>query len=203
MKIICVGRNYIDHINELSNQKPTEPVLFMKPDTSVLLKTFPFVIPDFSNDVHHEVEVLVKICKVGKSISPKFAHKYYNQIGLGVDFTARDVQSKLKEKGLPWEIAKGFDGATVIGEFVDKEQFENLQNISFQLMKNDEVVQNGNTQDMLWQIDELISYISQFFTLKIGDIIFTGTPSGVSKVNSGDTLEGFLEDKKMFGFKVL
>ncbi|MEG1027024.1 MAG: fumarylacetoacetate hydrolase family protein [Flavobacterium sp.] len=203
MKIICVGRNYIDHINELSNQKPTEPVLFMKPDTSVLLKTFPFVIPDFSNDVHHEVEVLVKICKVGKSISPKFAHKYYNQIGLGVDFTARDVQSKLKEKGLPWEIAKGFDGATVIGEFVDKEQFENLQNVSFQLMKNGEVVQNGNTQDMLWQIDELISYISQFFTLKIGDIIFTGTPSGVSKVNSGDTLEGFLEDKKMFGFKVL
>lgn len=203
MKIICVGRNYIDHINELSNQKPTEPVLFMKPDTSVLLKTFPFVIPDFSNDVHHEVEVLVKICKVGKSISPKFAHKYYNQIGLGVDFTARDVQSKLKEKGLPWEIAKGFDGATVIGEFVDKDQFENLQNISFQLMKNDEVVQNGNTQDMLWQIDELISYISQFFTLKIGDIIFTGTPSGVSKVSSGDTLEGFLEGKKMFGFKVL
>ena len=203
MKIICVGRNYIDHIKELSNQKPTEPVLFMKPDTSVLLKTFPFVIPDFSDDVHHEVEVLVKICKVGKSISPKFAHKYYNQIGLGVDFTARDVQSKLKEKGLPWEIAKGFDGATVIGEFVNKDQFDNLQNISFQLMKNDEVVQNGNTQDMLWQIDELISYISQFFTLKIGDIIFTGTPSGVSKVNSGDTLEGFLEDKKMFGFKVL
>lgn len=203
MKIICVGRNYIDHINELSNQKPTEPVLFMKPDTSVLLKMFPFVIPDFSNDVHHEVEVLVKICKVGKSISPKFAHKYYNQIGLGIDFTARDVQSKLKEKGLPWEIAKGFDGATVIGDFVDKNQFDNLQNISFQLIKNDEVVQNGNTQDMLWQIDELISYISQFFTLKIGDIIFTGTPSGVSKVNSGDTLEGFLEDKKMFGFKVL
>ena len=203
MKIICVGRNYIDHINELSNQKPTEPVLFMKPDTSVLLKTFPFVIPDFSNDVHHEVEVLVKICKVGKSISPKFAHKYYDQIGLGVDFTARDVQSKLKEKGLPWEIAKGFDGATVIGDFVDKDQFDNLQNISFQLKKNNEVVQNGNTQDMLWQIDELISYISQFFTLKIGDIIFTGTPSGVSKVNSGDALEGFLEDKKMFGFKVL
>ncbi|MEG1376861.1 MAG: fumarylacetoacetate hydrolase family protein, partial [Myroides sp.] len=143
MKIICVGRNYIDHINELSNQKPTEPVLFMKPDTSVLLKTFPFVIPDFSDDVHHEVEVLVKICKVGKSISPKFAHKYYNQIGLGIDFTARDVQSKLKEKGLPWEIAKGFDGATVIGEFVDKDQFDNVQNISFQLMKNDEVVQNG------------------------------------------------------------
>lgn len=203
MKIICVGRNYIDHINELANQKPTDPVLFMKPDTSVLLKTFPFVIPDFSNDVHHEVEVLVKICKVGKSISPKFAHKYYNQIGLGVDFTARDVQSKLKEKGLPWEIAKGFDGATVIGEFVDKEPFQNLQNLSFQLTKNDEVVQNGNTQDMLWQIDELISYISQFFTLKIGDIIFTGTPSGVSKVTSGDRLEGFLEDKKMFSFKVL
>lgn len=203
MKIICVGRNYIDHINELSNEKPTEPVLFMKPDTSVLLKGFPFVIPEFSNDVHHEVEVLVKIDRVGKCISPKFAHKYYNQIGLGIDFTARDLQSKLKAKGLPWETAKGFDGATVLGNFVDKEQFADLQNISFQLVKNKTIVQNGNTQDMLWQIDELISYISQFFTLKIGDIIFTGTPSGVSKVNSGDELEGFLEDKKMFSFKVL
>ncbi len=203
MKIICVGRNYIDHINELSNQKPDEPVVFLKTDTSVLLKGFPFVIPEFSNDVHHEVEVLVKINKVGKYISPKFAHKYYSQIGLGIDFTARDVQAKLKAKGLPWEISKSFDGATVLGEFVSKDQFADVQNLSFQLTKNGEVVQNGNTQDMLWQIDELIAYVSQYFTLKIGDIIFTGTPAGVAKVDSGDELEGFLEDKKMFAIKVL
>lgn len=203
MKIICVGRNYIDHINELSNQKPDEPVVFLKTDTSILLKGFPFVIPEFSNDVHHEVEVLVKINKVGKYISPKFAHKYYNQVGLGIDFTARDLQAKLKAKGLPWEISKSFDGATVLGDFLDKEQFADLQNLSFQLAKNGEVVQSGNTQDMLWKIDELISYVSQYFTLKIGDIIFTGTPAGVAKVNSGDELVGFLEDKKMFGIKVL
>lgn len=203
MKIICVGRNYSDHINELNNQKPTEPVIFMKPDTSVLLKSFPFVIPEFSNDVHHEVEVLVKINKVGKYIQPKFAHKYYNQIGLGIDFTARDVQAKLKAKGLPWEIAKGFDGATVLGEFVSKEQFADVQNLSFQLTKNGTVVQSGHTKDMLWAIDELIAYVSQYFTLKIGDIIFTGTPAGVAKVNPDDELEGFLEDKKMFAIKVL
>ena len=203
MKIICVGRNYSDHINELNNQKPTEPVIFMKPDTSVLLKSFPFVIPEVSNDVHHEVEVLVKINKVGKYIQPKFAHKYYNQIGLGIDFTARDVQAKLKAKGLPWEIAKGFDGATVLGEFVSKEQFADIQNLSFQLTKNGEVVQSGHTKDMLWAIDELIAYVSQYFTLKIGDIIFTGTPAGVAKVNPDDELEGFLEDKKMFAIKVL
>lgn len=203
MKIICVGRNYIDHINELANQKPTEPVLFMKPDTSVLIKGNLFVIPEFSNDVHHEVEVLVKICKVGKYIQPKFADKYYNQIGLGIDFTARDMQSKLKEKGLPWEISKGFDGSAVIGDFVDKTQFQDLQNVSFELKKNNETVQKGNTKDMLWQINELIAYVSQFFTLKTGDIIFTGTPSGVAKVNPNDELEGFLEGKKMFSFKVI
>ncbi len=203
MKIICVGRNYTDHINELSNQKPDEPVVFMKPDTSVLNSGFPFVIPEFSNDVHHELEVVVKINKVGKYIQPKFAHKYYSQIGLGIDFTARDLQSKLKEKGLPWEIAKSFDGATVLGTFVDKDQFDDLQNISFQLVKNGTVVQNGNTQDMLWQIDELIAYVSQFFTLKTGDIIFTGTPAGVAKVNPGDELEGFLEDQKLLSVKIM
>ncbi len=203
MKIICVGRNYIDHINELSNQKPENPVIFMKPDTSVLSKEFPFVLPEFSNDVHYEVEVLVKICKVGKYISPKFAHKYYSQIGLGIDFTARDLQSELKAKGLPWEIAKGFDGSAVIGDFIDKEQFDDVQNISFQLVKNGEVVQYGNTQDMLWKIDELVSYVSQFFTLKMGDVIFTGTPAGVGKIESADELEGFLEDTKMFTLKVL
>lgn len=203
MKIICVGRNYVDHINELNNEKPTEPVIFMKPDTSVLNSGFPFVIPDFSNDVHHEVEVVVKISKVGKYISSKFASKYYNQIGLGIDFTARDLQAKLKAKGLPWEIAKGFDGSTVLGTFVDKNEFDDVQNISFQLVKNGTVVQDGNTQDMLWQIDELIAYVSQFFTLKVGDVIFTGTPAGVAKVNPNDELEGFLEDQKMFSLKVL
>lgn len=203
MKIICVGRNYTDHINELSNQKPDEPVVFMKPDTSVLNSGFPFVIPEFSNDVHHELEVVVKINKVGKYIQPKFAHKYYSQIGLGIDFTARDLQSKLKEKGLPWEIAKSFDGATVLGTFVDKDQFDDLQNISFQLVKNGTVVQNGNTQDMLWKIDELVAYVSQFFTLKTGDIIFTGTPAGVAKVNPGDELEGFLEDQKLLSVKIM
>lgn len=203
MKIICVGRNYIDHIKELSNQRPENPMIFMKPDTSVLPKEFPFVLPEFSNDVHYEVEVLVKISKVGKYISSKFAHKYYSQIGLGIDFTARDLQSELKANGLPWEIAKGFDGSAVIGDFIPKEQFEDVQNLSFQLVKNGTVVQSGNTQDMLWQIDELISYVSQFFTLKMGDIIFTGTPAGVGKIESSDELEGFLEDKKMFSLKTL
>ena len=203
MKIICVGRNYIDHINELSNQKPDEPVIFIKPDTSVLNNGFPFVIPEFSNDVHHELEVVVKINKVGKYIQPKFAHKYYSQIGLGIDFTARDLQSKLKEKGLPWEIAKSFDGATVLGTFVDKDQFDDLQNLSFQLEKNRTIVQSGNTQDMLWKIDELIAYASQFFTLKTGDVIFTGTPAGVAKVNPGDELEGFLAEQKLLSVKVL
>src|SRR5690606_5622865 len=171
--------------------------------TSVLNNGFPFVIPEFSNDVHHELEVVVKINKVGKYIQTKFAHKYYNQIGLGIDFTARDLQAKLKQKGLPWEIAKSFDGATVLGTFVDKDQFEDLQNLSFQLEKNGMVVQSGNTQDMLWKIDELIAYISQFFTLKTGDVIFTGTPAGVAKVNPGDELEGFLEDQKLLSIKVL
>ena len=203
MKIICVGRNYTDHINELNNQKPDEPVIFMKPDTSVLNSGFPFVIPEFSNDIHYEIEVVVKINKVGKYIQPKFAHKYYSQIGLGIDFTARDLQSKLKEKGLPWELAKSFDGATVLGTFVDKNQFDDLQNISFQLVKNEKVVQNGNTQDMLWTIDELIAYVSQFFTLKVGDIIFTGTPSGVAKVNPDDELEGFLENQMLLSVKIM
>ena len=203
MKIICIGRNYNEHINELNNQRPDEPVVFLKPDTSILLKTFPFVIPEFTQDCQHEVEVVVKINKVGKYISPKFAPKYYDQIGLGIDFTARDVQQKLKEKGLPWEIAKGFDGATVIGDFISKEQFESVQNIDFSLQKNDEIAQQGNTKDMLFSIDELISYVSQYFTLKIGDLIFTGTPAGVAKVASGDQLKGFIGDKKMFDIKVL
>ncbi len=203
MKIICIGRNYSAHISELKNEKPTDPVIFLKPDTAILLKKQPFFIPDFSDDVHYEVEVLVKINRVGKYIEEQYAHKYYNEIGLGIDFTARDLQQKLKEKGLPWEKAKGFDGAAVIGEkWIDKKSISNLNNINFSLLKNNEPVQTGNTSDMLWKIDELISYVSQYFTLKIGDIIFTGTPEGVGKVEVNDVLTGLIEDKQLFSIQV-
>lgn len=203
MKIICIGRNYSAHISELKNEKPTDPVIFLKPDTAILLKKQPFFIPDFSDDVHYEVEVLVKINRVGKYIEEQYAHKYYNEIGLGIDFTARDLQQKLKEKGLPWEKAKGFDGAAVIGEkWIDKKSISNLNNINFSLLKNNEPVQTGNTRDMLWKIDELISYVSQYFTLKIGDIIFTGTPEGVGRVEVNDVLTGLIEDKQLFSIQV-
>lgn len=202
MKIICIGRNYTEHIAELQNERPDEPVIFLKPDTAILPKQFPFVIPEFSNDVHHEVEILVKISKVGKYIEPKFAHKYYDEIGLGIDFTARDVQSRLKEKGLPWEKAKAFDGSAVIGEFLSKTEFNSLENITFELASNGQTVQTGNTSHMLWKIDELIAYVSQYFTLKTGDVIFTGTPAGVAKVNPNDVLEGFIEGKQLFRIQV-
>ncbi len=202
MKIICIGRNYADHISELNNERPTEPVIFMKPDSSILPNKNPFVIPAFSNDIHHEVEILVKICKVGKHIDAKFANKYYEEIGLGIDFTARDVQSKLKEKGLPWEKAKAFDHSAVIGNFTSKKNYTSLENINFELKSNGITVQQGNTSLMLWKIDELISYVSQYFTLKIGDIIFTGTPKGVAKVSEGDVLEGFIEGKSMFKIQI-
>lgn len=202
MKIICIGRNYADHISELNNERPDDPVIFMKPDTAILPKKTPFVIPEFSKDVHHEVEVLVKICKVGKYISPKFAHKYYDEIGLGIDFTARDLQSMLKEKGLPWEKAKAFDHSAIIGDFLPKKNYSSLENINFELRKNSEIVQKGSTSMMLWNIDEIVSYVSQFFTLKKGDIIFTGTPKGVASVKENDVLEGFLEGKQMFKIQV-
>lgn len=202
MKIICVGRNYAKHIEELQNERPAEPVIFLKPDTAILPKNFPFFIPEFSSDIHHEVEILVRINRVGKYIEPKFAHKYYDEIGLGIDFTARDVQSALKEKGLPWEKAKAFDGSAVIGEFLAKSQFNSLENLTFELTNNGKPAQTGNTNQMLWKIDELISYVSQYFTLKIGDIIFTGTPEGVAKVNPDDILEGYLEGHKLFRIQV-
>lgn len=202
MKIICIGRNYVKHIEELQNERPDEPVVFLKPDSAILLKQHPFVIPEFSDDVHHEVEILVKINKVGKYIEPKFAHNYYDEIGLGIDFTARDLQAKLKEKGLPWEKAKAFDGSAVIGDFYPKNDYNSLENIEFKLVKNGEIVQLGNTSHMLWKIDELIAHVSQFFTLKKGDIIFTGTPEGVSAVKPNDILEGFIEDKKSFRIQV-
>ena len=202
MKLICIGRNYSNHIAELQNEKPTEPVVFLKPDTAILLKKQPFFIPDFSKNVQHEVEVLVKINRVGKYIAPEFAQKYYDQIGLGIDFTARDLQQTLKQKGLPWEKAKAFDGSAVIGKWVSKRQFENLNNMSFGLKKNGCIIQSGNTKDMLWNIDAIISYVSQFFTLKIGDIIFTGTPSGVGPVQANDILSGYIENEEFFNIKV-
>ncbi|NOY47755.1 MAG: fumarylacetoacetate hydrolase family protein [Chlorobi bacterium] len=202
MKIICIGRNYTEHIQELENEKPTNPVVFLKPDTSILLKKQPFFIPDFSNDVHYEVEILVKINKVGKHIDKKFAHKYYEEIGLGIDFTARDLQSQLKAKGLPWEKAKAFDGAAVIGKWLPKDGFKNIDNIAFSLYKNETIVQDGNTNLMLWKIEELIEYVSKYFTLKIGDIIFTGTPAGVGKVVTNDKLKGFIEKEELFSITV-
>ena len=202
MKIICIGRNYTKHIEELNNERPDEPVVFMKPDSAILLKQHPFVIPEFSEDIHHELEVIVKISKVGKYIEPKFAHKYYDEISVGIDFTARDLQQKLKDKGLPWEKAKAFDGSAVIGDFVSKSDFKSLDNLNFEMTNNGFTVQKGNTSFMLWKIDELIAYVSQFFTLKIGDIIFTGTPEGVAVVRPDDVLEGYLEGNKLFRIQV-
>lgn len=202
MKIICIGRNYTKHIEELQNERPDEPVVFLKPDSAILLKQHPFVIPEFSDDIHHEVEILVRINKVGKYIDKKFASNYYDDIGLGIDFTARDLQAKLKEKGLPWEKAKAFDGSAVIGSFLSTKDFSSTENINFELKSNGITVQKGNTSHMLWKIDELISYVSQFFTLKIGDIIFTGTPEGVARVKPNDILEGFIEEKKLFRIQV-
>ena len=202
MKIICIGRNYIDHIKELSNQKPLYPVVFLKPDSSIIAKNQNFIIPSFSNEIHHEVELVIKINKVGKHIDKSFSHKYYDEIGLGIDFTARDIQNNLKEKGHPWEKSKAFDNSCMVGKFLKKEKLEDISKIEFSLIKNNELVQSGRSNDMLWKIDELISYVSQYFTLKIGDLIFTGTPSGVSKVESGDILEGYILSNKMFTLKV-
>lgn len=202
MKLICIGRNYTKHIEELNNERPDEPVVFMKPDSAILLKQHPFVIPEFSEDIHHELEVIVKINKVGKCIEPKFAHKYYDEISVGIDFTARDLQQKLKDKGLPWEKAKAFDGSALIGDFVSKSDFKSLDNLNFEMTNNGVTVQKGNTSFMLWKIDELIAYVSQFFTLKIGDIIFTGTPEGVAVVRPDDVLEGYLEGNKLFRIQV-
>lgn len=202
MKIICIGRNYTKHIEELSSERPDEPIVFLKPDSAVLLKQHPFVIPEFSNEVHHEIELIVRINKVGKYIEPKFAHKYYDEISVGLDFTARDLQEKLIAKGLPWEKSKAFDGSAVIGDFMSKKIFSSLESLNFELTNNGKTVQKGNSSLMLWKIDEIISYVSQFFTLKIGDIIFTGTPDGVAAIKPNDVLEGFLENNKLFRIQV-
>jgi len=202
MKIICVGRNYTDHIKELENNKPKEPVLFLKPDSSIILNNKPFFIPDFSQNIHYELELTIKISRLGKHIEEKFSHKYYDFIGLGIDFTARDLQSDLKSKGLPWEKSKAFDGSCFISKWLNKSEFNDVNNLNFNLNKNGKTVQKTNSKLMLWKIDELISYISTFFTLKIGDVIFTGTPAGVGKVSIGDNLEGFIEDNKIFNLNI-
>ena len=202
MKIICIGRNYTDHIEELANERPEDPVVFLKPDTSLVLKNQPFFIPPFSNDVHYEVEILVRINRIGKHIQQKFAHKYYDAIGLGIDFTARDLQAKFKSKGLPWEKAKAFDGAAVVGDWVNKSELPHVDELQFEMSKNGTIVQQSSSALMLWKVDELIAYVSQFFTLKIGDIIFTGTPAGVGPVAENDVLEGSLEGRQLFSIKV-
>ena len=201
MKIICIGRNYAEHAQELGNEVPESPVIFMKPDTAVLKKGSDFYIPEFSDDVHYELEVVLKISKGGKYIQDENADKYYDEIGLGIDFTARDLQSKLKEKGLPWELAKGFDGSAVLSEFYKKENF-NMKNLNFSLRKNKEEVQNGNTSMMIFSPEKIIAFVSQYFTLRVGDLIFTGTPKGVGKVSENDMLQAFLEDEKVLDLRI-
>ena len=201
MKIICIGRNYAEHAKELGNEIPESPVIFMKPDTAVLKKGSDFYIPEFSNDVHYELELVLKISKGGKYIQEENADKYYDEIGLGIDFTARDLQSELKGKGLPWELAKGFDGSAVLSEFYKKEDFD-MKNINFSLMKNKEQMQNGNTSLMIFSPEKIIAFVSQYFTLRVGDLIFTGTPKGVGKVSENDILEAFLEDQKVFDLRI-
>jgi 2-keto-4-pentenoate hydratase/2-oxohepta-3-ene-1,7-dioic acid hydratase in catechol pathway len=201
MKIICIGRNFVDHIHELQNEIPTDPVVFIKPDSALLRNNNPFFIPDFSKEIHHEVELVVKIKKIGKSIPLQFSRDYYDEIALGIDFTARDLQSELKAKGLPWEKAKGFDHSAVISNFMSIEGLD-LSNLNFSLQKNGQIVQSGNTQQMIHNIDAIISHVSQFFTLKIGDYIYTGTPAGVGAVAPNDLLEGFIESNSMFRFYV-
>ncbi len=198
MKIIAVGRNYIDHAKELNNPVPEKPVIFLKPDTAILKDNKDFYFPEFSKDIHYEVEVVIRICNEGKHVSKKFAHKYYDAIGLGIDFTARDIQSEHKTNGLPWELAKAFDHSAVISPLIPKDEFHDLTNLSFSLNKNQQPVQQGNTKDMIFDYDTLITFISQYITLRKGDLIYTGTPAGVGPIQIGDVLEGFLEDKSMF-----
>ncbi len=202
MKIICIGRNYANHAKELNNAVPTEPVFFMKPDTALLKDGESFYYPDFTNDLHHELEIVLKINKVGKHIEEQFAHKYYSEIGLGIDFTARDIQEQQKAKGLPWEKAKAFDGSAPIGNFINKDTLGNLSAINFELKVNGNTRQIGNTNDLLFSFDKIITYVSQFVTLKVGDLIFTGTPAGVAAVKVGDKLQGFMQGDLMIEFDV-
>jgi len=201
MKILAVGRNYLEHIKELGNQTPEEPVIFSKPETAVLRNNEPFYYPDFSQDIHHELEIVLKISKPGKNIEEKFAHKYYDEIGLGIDFTARDIQSRLKAKGLPWDLAKGFNDSAPVSVFLPKENYD-LKNLNFRLEVNGETRQTGNTSLMIYSFDYLVSFVSRYFTLKTGDLIFTGTPAGVGPVQPGDRLTGSLEGRVLLDFEV-
>ena len=201
MKIICVGKNYLKHIDELNSSKEDEPVIFLKPDTSIIQKNQPFFIPEFSNEIHYEIEIILKFNRLGKHIESKFSKKYFNQISLGIDFTARDFQNKFKERGLPWDISKGFDNSALIGDWKNIKTYD-LDNINFRLEKNGKIVQQSNSKNMIWKIDELIAYASKYFTIKIGDIMFTGTPEGVGVVSEDDVLEGFLGDEKVFSVKI-
>ncbi|WP_194775926.1 fumarylacetoacetate hydrolase family protein [Pararhodonellum marinum] len=202
MKIIAIGRNYAEHIQELNNERPSSPVVFLKPDTALLKNNQPFYHPDFSENIHHEVELVLKVCKEGKYIQKEFAHRYFDQIGIGIDFTARDLQQQCKEKGMPWEIAKAFNGSAPVGKFLPLDEFENLKNINFHLQVNGKVRQKGNTNMMLFDFETILAYVSRFFTLKKGDLIFTGTPAGVAKVNLGDRLEAFVENRKLLDFEI-
>jgi acylpyruvate hydrolase len=201
MKIICIGRNYVEHAKELNNPVPSQPVVFLKPQSSLLIGGKPFYHPEFSQNIHHEIEIVLKIKKNGKAISQKFAPDYYDEIGLGIDFTARDLQDKLKEKGQPWELAKAFDNSAVIGDFVQKSEL-NLDNIHFELKKNGSSVQIGETKDLIFSFDYLISFVSNYFTLQVGDLIYTGTPAGVGKVEIGDELIGSIEGKQLLSCKI-
>ena len=202
MKIFAIGQNYSEHNKELNSTNPSEPVVFMKPDTAVLKNNKPFFIPDFSDELHYETELIIKFNRIGKNIDSKFSHRYFTEIGLGVDFTARDLQRKLKAEGKPWEVCKAFDNSAVIGNFIPVEEINDIQNIQFRLDINGKTVQLGSSADMIFPINELIAYVSRFFTIKIGDILFTGTPAGVGKVAVGDKLEGYIFDKKMFDFYI-
>lgn len=203
MKIFCIGRNYLEHAKELNNAVPSKPLFFMKPPSSLLRKNKHFYHPEFSKEIHYEVELVLRICKNGRHIAEKFAHKYYDQIGVGIDFTARDLQNECKKKGHPWEIAKAFDKSAPLGDkFIPKEQFADLQNINFSLQKNGATVQSGNTKDLIFSFDKIIAYLSQFFILEMHDLIFTGTPAGVGPITVGDKLEAFIEDERLLGCEI-
>lgn len=202
MKIICIGKNYALHVAELKGDMPEEPVVFMKPDSALLLNNKPFYLPDFSKEIHHEVEIVIRINKLGKNISERFAHRYYNEVGVGIDFTARDLQNKLRAKGLPWEKCKAFDGSAVLSPFLLKDKLVDLQDLDFHLDINGETVQKGNTKEMLFTVDQIIAHVSKYVTLKIGDCIFTGTPVGVGAVKVGDRLQAYVENKLLLDFEV-
>ncbi|MBE9468888.1 MAG: fumarylacetoacetate hydrolase family protein [Bacteroidetes bacterium] len=202
MKIICIGRNYVDHINEFKNEKPKEPLFFLKPETALIRNNHPFYYPDFSNRIEYETEIVIKICKLGKNIQAKFAPRYYDEIAIGIDFTARDIQQNAIKNGLPWEKAKAFDGSAPISKFINKSEFKNINGINFELNLNNKTIQKSNTKEMIFSFEEIIAHVSKFFTLKMGDLIFTGTPSGVGSVKINDRLQASIEDKIMLDFLV-